>query len=327
MRARVATALVAALGCALAVQAVPAAAAGLPFRLPAWAPPQLRAMVRSRTQPSHRHSRFLATFQLEGPHGYEVALLGADGKVVLAVARQGTLALTAYAAPGTVTRRELRADFGSFGEVRMHFRPAPSRSHSSREVECHRHHTRVTRQGLYVGSLSFHGEGEYLTLDRHRARGKVVSFGGLCAGHGPAGALLQSSRPHKPRDRGPEPRFLLAGWRHDVNAAVFVGLELFGINLFLADSEQNDGKVAVVRLALAIGDKPRAFTLDNALTRATLTPPAPFHGTGVYTAAPDGTKAWEGPLTVNFPGAPRFALTGPEFEPELEAGFAHSLGG
>ena len=58
----------------------------------------------------------------------------------------------------------------------------------------------------------------------------------------------------------------------------------------------------------------KTFVSDDALTSATLRPPAPFHGKGTYSAGPDGTKAWTGPLSVAFPGAPRFPLTGTQFK-------------
>ncbi|HWO84398.1 MAG TPA: hypothetical protein VNM38_11515, partial [Solirubrobacterales bacterium] len=61
--------------------------------------------------------------------------------------------------------------------------------------------------------------------------------------------------------------------------------------------------------------------IDEALTTAKLTPPSPFHGTARYRAYPDGATSWSGDLSVNFPGAPRFPLTGPSWETFLEVPF------
>jgi hypothetical protein len=83
---------------------------------------------------------------------------------------------------------------------------------------------------------------------------------------------------------------------------------------------QTRGDLAILRFAFTASDSARAFSVDNALTRAQVKPPAPFHGTGTYRAASDGTKTWTGGLAINFPGAPRLPLTGPEFKPELAAG-------
>jgi hypothetical protein len=324
MRARNAIALAAATT-ALLVGPAPAAGAGLPFRLPSWAPPQLRALLAPRPGPSHRRNPFVTSVRLPAQNGYQIALLGSDNRVVLEIGRKHSDAIAVYVAPGVVTRRRVQADFGAFGRIDMRFRPAGRGAGAGGHPECSFHQIRVSRRGVFVGSLSFDGENGYVSVRAHRARGEVVSSGDRCAGHGPLSrARRTAARAHKPRDPGPQPRFFFAGWRHAVDSAEFAAFELFGTPLFLAASEHSEGRLAVVRLAFVIGHDPRAFTLDDAVTRATLSPPAPFHGTGTYTAAPDGTRTWEGSLSINFPGAPRFALTGPPFEPEVDAGFSSS---
>jgi hypothetical protein len=55
---------------------------------------------------------------------------------------------------------------------------------------------------------------------------------------------------------------------------------------------------------------------------ATLEPPPPFEGTGVFHFEPgrsvfDGTATWEGSLTVVFPGTEEIPLAGPKVEAEL----------
>lgn len=328
MRLRTATALAATSVAMLLAQSAPAAAAGLPLRLPTWAPPQLRALVRERTEPVHqRRHPFTVSFQLHAAHGYEVAVVGVEGRVLFEVGRKHADAITAYVVPGVVTRKRLVADFGAFGKISMRFRPPKRGPGAAPRTVCRSHHHVLSRHGVFHGSLSFEGEDGYISLRSHRAAGEVTSFGSRCKStRGPI-RRPTASRPKEPRGTGPEPRFLFAGWRKNVDSASIVALEFLGIPLFLASSEQSEGRMAIVRLAFAIGRKSRAFTLDDAITHATLSPPAPFHGTGIYNAAPDGTKTWEGSLTVNFPGAPAFALTGPPFEPEVEAGFDRSIGG
>jgi hypothetical protein len=309
----------------LGAQSAPAAASGLPLRLPSWAPAQLRALVRSRTQPSHhRRNPFTLSFKVHAAHGYEALVVGTEHRVLVEVARRHSDAITAYVAPGVVTRKRLVADFGAFGKLSMSFRGPVRGPGSDPRSVCKFQHRVLRRRGVFHGRFKFDGEGDYLTLRVHRAAGEVTSFGSRCRGRGAPLPFLSASRPNKPRDNGPEPRIFFAGWRHAVDSAEFIALEIFGSTLFLAISEQSEGRLAIVRLAFAIGHTRRAFTLDDALTHATLSPPAPFHDTGTYTAAPDGTKTWEGPLSVDFPGAPRFALTGPPFEPLLDAGFEHS---
>jgi hypothetical protein len=327
MRLRTATALAATAVALLAAQSVPAAASGLPFRLPSWAPAQLQAMVRERIQPAHhRRNPFTVSLELPARHGYEVAVVGSENRILLEVGREHTLAVTAYVVPGVVTRKRLVADFGAFGKLSMRFRPPRRGPGSVPHAVCRSHHRVLRRHGVFRGGLAFHGENEYLSLNLHRAEGEVTSVGARCKGGGRT-RFLRADRADKPRDNGPEPRFFSATWRHDVDSAGILALDFLGIRLFLAASQQSEGRLAIIRLAFAIGGKARSFTLDDAITHATLSPPAPFHGTGIYDAAPDGTKTWEGSLSVDFPGAPGFVLTGLPFEPEIEAGFEHSTGG
>ena len=75
----------------------------------------------------------------------------------------------------------------------------------------------------------------------------------------------------------------------------------------------NVGKVSRFHVALALGRRP-AFALNGALTGGRVTPGRPFTGSAAYGAAPDGTRTWEGPLAVNFPGSPHFPLTGAPLE-------------
>jgi len=92
------------------------------------------------------------------------------------------------------------------------------------------------------------------------------------------------------------------------------------IALLLALAEESLGRMAILHYALEIVSG-SVISHDDALTSATLAPPRPFHGKGIYRAAPDGTKTWSGSLSAAFPGRPRLALTGPEFAATLEAGF------
>jgi len=113
---------------------------------------------------------------------------------------------------------------------------------------------------------------------------------------------------------------VLALSRDGVNFSAVAGVESKRSSAFFATHEESRGKLAIIRVAEA--RKPRRhIKVNEALTSARLTPPAPFHGSGRYRAAPDGSATWTGDLSVNFPGAPRFPLAGPSFEPFLEVPF------
>ena len=88
---------------------------------------------------------------------------------------------------------------------------------------------------------------------------------------------------------------------------------------FYAIDEETRSKLAIIRLAIA--HNPGRLHINESITSGTLAPPAPFQGTGRYRAFPDGSNTWSGNLSVNFPRAPRFPLTGPSFETLLEVPF------
>jgi hypothetical protein len=117
------------------------------------------------------------------------------------------------------------------------------------------------------------------------------------------------------------PTFLTATSRHGVSALELITFRVGKTTLFAALNEESLGSMARMRFALATAPSQKAFTFNEALTGATIVPPSPFHGTGTYSAASDGTTTWTGPLSVTFPGAPRLSLTGDGFEATLATGF------
>jgi hypothetical protein len=305
-----------------------------PFAPPISIPPQLRALLRERTQPSPARSNFESRFAMKVGHGYEMAVIGRGQVVQVEIGRPSSLqqglpgaspigtseALTFYIARGTVTPHRIAASFGKFGRVDVHFKPVglPARSPFQRRCRGVDHFT--IQRGAFVGSVRFAGEGNYVTAHSHRVRGRVRTPLHLhCAPprfHSRAGSLQRAINPID----GGFHASLSAFWRHGVDST---GLFSFGIRksqLTAAFTEESLGSVALIHFGLAIS-KPQILTVDDALTSAALTPPTPFHGKGTYSAAPDGTKTWTGPLSVAFPGAPRWPLTGEQFKVKVTAGF------
>lgn len=310
----------------LALVAMPAAASasrlGPSFDPLRGLPPRLRTQVPSRMNPSSSVVPFLPALALKPSHGYRVDVIGIGSAVVLEVRRAHAHAhaharvLTAYVARGTVTAGRLEASFGDLGRVAMRFRPSRNRTWEKPHRPCKGAGRFVNRSGVYVGNIRFRGEGGYISVHAHRAKGQVSSVAPRCW-------RLEQRSQHaiRPSQHGDsfELNSLSASWRRGVTATSVGAFTLGGTALFFASTEQSEGRLAILRFAFARGQG-RAFTVDNALTRAQISPPAPFRGTGTYRAAPDGTKTWSGGLTVNFPGAPRLPLTGPQFKPRLEVG-------
>ncbi|HET9198950.1 MAG TPA: hypothetical protein VFN92_11940 [Solirubrobacterales bacterium] len=249
--------------------------------------------------------------------GYKVGVSTFGSAVFLSVWRGGSgrRVQTAYLARGVAAPERLRATFGKFGQVKMRFREARNRPWRGQRRTCRGANRFIKRRGVFRGNLRFRGEGGYVSVRIHRAKGAVVTEAPKCRhrrrGGGfdiPFGSFL--SQPTSA---------LLAIERHGVAATGFFAVESRRSTLFFASREESRGKLAIVRMAVLRRHSP--IRTDEALTSARLSPPAPFHGTGRYRAAADGTTAWSGGLSVNFPGKPRFPLTGPEFETFLEVPF------
>lgn len=260
-----------------------------------------------------------ARLTLPAVNGYRVAVVGAgDLAAVSVVRKQGTLraARTDYVARATVTTGRLQASFGSFGQVAMRFHPSPGGTWSRSGHGCNGATVLTTRTGVFVGELRFRGEDGYISLDVRRAKGEVSRPAPACKHK--TGRRLRSRgliRPSSESDSGPEVPFLAAGWKDALDTVDFRALALHGHAAFIASTVHGGGRISIFRAAVALAKSPRsAFTLDNALTSARVSPPPPFSGSGTYAAAADGTRTWQGPLAVDFPGARHFPLTGSPLE-------------
>jgi hypothetical protein len=248
--------------------------------------------------------------------GYKVGVSTFGSAVFVEVWRggNGRRIQTAYLARGVARPERLQATFGHFGKVKMRFRESRHKTWRGRVRTCRGANRFIKRQGVFRGNLRFKGENGYVSIRVHRAKGAVVTQAPKCRRHRGGGFQIPFGNAlSQPKS------ILLAIAREGVDATAFFALEDRRSTLFFASSEESRGKLAVVRMA-ALRKHSRIRT-DEALTVASLSPSSPFHGTGRYRAAPDGSTAWSGGLSVNFPGAPRFPLTGPSFETFLEVPF------
>lgn len=276
--------------------------------LPQLPPRKLMTQVGAPVPPARS---FRSGFQVDASHGYTVGVSTFGSSVILVVYNENDerFSQTSYLARGVATPDRLQATFGQFGKVTMRFRESSKHSVCFGTLKLSRH------KGLFVGNLRFKGEGGYVSVHVHRAIGGILE---------PAGRCPRRPRRHHHHSHGgsiffTSPAVLFAESREGVDTTHVLGLEFFGEAGVLAEREESRGKLAILRTALVYTHP--AFRVNEAAAYAKLAPPAPFHGTGHYHAAPDGTYTWSGDLTVNFPGAPRFPLTGPQYEIFLEAPF------
>jgi hypothetical protein len=307
----------------LALLALPALASadapGVPLPLPGGVPPQLRAQLRAETGTSAPHGPFLPGFHLHA-HGYDVSVSGIGSAAIVEVAHDHGKAATAYIARGTVTPGRIQASFGDLGSVAMRFKPSGRVSFSKPPPHCHGASRYKSRLGVFAGDFRFKGENDYVSIHARRAKGGVRIPLTLRCGPQGRGSERGMARTSGDGFQSIEPESLQADWRHAVSAVSFAAIGFGSDLLYLASAERSEGALAKIQFAFASGPA-KALSINDALTQARVTPPAPFKGTGTYRAAPDGTTTWTGALAVNFPGSARFPLTGPQFKTELGAGF------
>jgi hypothetical protein len=311
----------------------PVATAGA-LDVPAAVPAKFRAALRARLHmPKPKPPRgFEARFDIEAQHGYKVSVIGEGDLVAVEVTRPAPgrsrlkrllgidQAPTAYVARGTVTPRRIAASFEKFGRIDVRFRPSGRVVRSKPRRRCRGTDRFTSKLGVFVGGIRFSGEKHYVAVRAHRAKGRVRTPLHLRCGL-PSFRASASVRARPVREQPSfTPTFLAAGWRHAIAATELIVLRARRATLFFASSEKSMGRMAVIRYGVAVAS-PKLFDVNDALTSATIAPPAPFHGKGIYGAAVDGTTSWTGPLSVSFAGAPRTPLTGPLFEAELSAGF------
>jgi hypothetical protein len=247
--------------------------------------------------------------------GYKVGVSTFGSAVFLEVwkGRSGKRVQTAYLARGVARPERLQATFGNFGKVKMRFRESRNRTWRNQVRTCRGANRFIKRRGVFRGNLRFKGENGYVSLRVHRAKGVVVVQAPKCRHRRGGGFNLPFGNFSQPKSA------LLSIARDGVDATAFFAVEDRRSTLFFATDEESRGKLAIVRMAVLRRHSP--IHTNESLTAASLSPPAPFHGTGRYRAAPDGSQAWFGGLSVNFPGQPRFPLTGEAFETFLEVPF------
>jgi hypothetical protein len=288
--------------------------------------------------------------RLENRDGYRIAVLAFGQTVLLGVSRgHSRFPTTIYLTHGRVTPTSIRASFAGRGRIAVRFRPPGQTLRLPRRFGCKGPgHGVIARFGVYVGELSFQGEGGYTSararrmkgssIDlaaltsclRHAARGPGAAFSparspaGLLATAGPAGANQKTpSPPGVPThpSTGPKPTTLVADSKLPLSRTLFAAqAHVGGRARFLALEESSEGSIGIVRYVLVPGPR-AAFAFDDPLSLAGVTPPAPFSGSATFRHGPGGAKSWTGSLAVSFLGAPDVPLTGSQFSTQLTRGW------
>jgi hypothetical protein len=312
VRGRLAPAF-AALATATVLLGAPAARAAI-LPLPPGMPAQLRraaARIATESPRQEAPAKPIPSFKLKAGDGYRIQVATVGAAVAIAV-EQGTHSKSEsiYLARGTVSSRRLKASFGKLGELDMHFHPGAA--YRAKGGSCRGKGPFPFQRGVFTGRFHFDGEGGYLRARAHRAAGRLLLRAQRCPGRRPPIPLSASaSTVFYPVSIFP--RQLEANWQEGVGAATLFAAAGAKRSFYLTRVDEAHGSVATVRFASAAGPL-KDLQVNEPLTAGRVSPPAPFHGTGTYRAAPDGGVTWDGPLAVSFPGLPRYPLTGERFD-------------
>ncbi len=201
-----------------------------------------------------------------------------------------------YKAPADVTESSIQANLGELGEISVAFQ----RSNSAASVRCGEETIRFD-SGSYQGTIAFHGEEGYTTVEATGAPGNFDLW---------LGAICGESR-----------TFSEGGSRRSRGASLFVRNPALGQEMSVTKrrpgaAAQIAAGISEYRNGISIERFTRlqmpgeGFTYDRRLRTASVQPPPPFAGSAQFDLRKKAGKRWSGDLTVDLPGRAGVPLTG-----------------
>jgi hypothetical protein len=246
--------------------------------------------------------------------------------------------LNDYQVRGAVSGNTVRARFGKLGHLAVHFRPTktlpverPGRGCGGVGAQNDAGITQQTELGVFAGHFHFTGERGYVHVDASRARGEVINpIHFDCSDppptirHSSHRTLSETGPGIDQLDRESESGHV-AVLRAESPSRAFIAIavghpEKKAAAYFFAGARERLGPVRIFRIAAAKAPF-STFAFDHKAGTATLTPPAPFTGSGAFQRNADGSASWTGTLSAPLLGIDPVTLAGPGFEPVLAPDF------
>lgn len=255
-----------------------------------------------------------------GSHSVELDLKGSNGfrigaakysRVVYFQAANGRSVASYVGRSLEPEGNGIKAKFPGIGHISVRFQPqgAPQRE-SSVFPGCSGGET-VRQRGRFVGTIEFRGERGYTSASRTSAPGEVATTEReICK----RSIFDESSDPDvdrtelfaysrsKGRAIGFDASITGPSWSPTTIFGASIVERRQGVSIFRHTFVSRDGS------QLIAGDS-RPYPLS-----ATVTPPAPFHGSAEFQRTPEGDRSWTGSLSAYFPGLDLVPLTGPDFD-------------
>jgi hypothetical protein len=252
-----------------------------------------------------------AEFRTRASNGFSVQVRGGRGRVTLSAS--GPTGTASYRVRGRASGRRIVANFGKRGRIDVTFKPSHRKRLETPPNGC-KGPPHVTQWGVFAGTIRFRGERGFTRLHAGRVGGRTHSHQRWkCkrrhrAQHSAASSANQDG-----------PVILdISGPRRGLEVSAFSAErgETFGLTAFFASLHERRGRMGIVRSSFEIAHQWN-FTFDDALTTATVMPPAPFAGRATFEHLPGEPVSWAGSLSLALPGTKRFSLVGPRYHPRL----------
>jgi hypothetical protein len=284
--------------------------------------PAAAGATAPREHPARRGAKteVIESFKAPGTNGFTLNVTLLEGKRLFVAAearagRQGSKeVLYTLAAPQSAGSDDIKARIGGLGKIDVHFVAESTKKANPKVPGCTGGES-VTETGHFVGQISFRGEQGFTRVGATRAAGSVIK----------ETAPKCKNLPTSPREeagaekKGSEAIAEAEGKEVDLNVVTDHGKVRLGATRteidakgktrtfanFTAVAGRNRGKVQEVSLVLLLLQKGPTFLSPEPSfpTRAaTISPPAPFSGTGTFTREAGKSASWTGDLKVELPG-------------------------
>jgi hypothetical protein len=261
-------------------------------------------------------------FGLPANNGLHVHVANYE-EITLEIERKGRL--VTYKAPGEVAETGLMAKFGDLGLIDVTFEP--TRTRTDEPPKGCKGRPSALSEGLFVGTIEFTGEREYVRIDATQAKGELNVWRESewrCPSHkrprrthsAPRLPTLRS-RQQSETEKGPA-TLAVASRRCNCFFAAFAKRDRRGRgpSIFVgAQFEEREG-MEISRVTSAEAGA-SAFIFDHAAGTAKVHPPQPFTGNGTFKRRRHGRDLWRSTIQIPLLGADPLRVGDPGFRASL----------
>lgn len=253
--------------------------------------------------------RQLIRIELEGSNGYSVSIVSSREQQLLVVTTKEGFTAEYFTRSTVAARGGIKARLPGLGSISIRFHPNGPPRRMPQFDGCQGPRPTV-QKGVVRGAIDFTGERGYTKVTTHESPAEIEEWKRLhcSSGGGPEPADI----PHLSDSLsmlsiyGPEARFVARKYLPGA-------LEEKSRALFLAETGERISArpfVGVERRVVAIADT-GAFA-DAHPEHILVSPPPPFAGSATFLRTAESVFAWEGDLSIQFPGLDPLSLAVPD---------------